>query len=124
MQRLLWVCLAGGRGVGTRYLISIWSIQQFGAGFPLGTLIVNVGGCFLMGAVVQTSVARSFDPTLHSALTAGFLGGLTTYSSFNFEATSLVQAGARTSAVTYVLLTAVASVLAGLLGCWVARRFS
>lgn len=123
MLRLLWVCLAGGLGVGTRYLIAVWSIRQFGAGFPFGTLIVNVGGCFLMGAVVQTSLARAFDPTLHSALTAGYLGGLTTYSSFNYEATTLAQEGARITAVLYVVLTAVASVLAGVLGCWVARRF-
>ncbi len=123
MLRVLWVCLAGGLGAGTRYLISLWAIRQFGTGFPFGTLIVNVAGCFLMGAIVQASVVRHFDPSLHVALTAGFLGGLTTYSSFNYEATTLVRDGSVGRAVVYVVLTGMMSVLAGLIGCWVARRY-
>ena len=117
MQRLLWVCLAGALGAGTRYLVSVWAARRFGDAFPLGTLFVNVAGCFLMGLVMQASVSlASFPLGLRVALTSGFLGGLTTYSAFAYETTKLAQDGARGVALTNLALTTAACFVAVVLG--------
>ena len=78
MERFLWICLGGALGTGARYLIGVWAGQRLGTTFPWGTFIVNLTGCFLIAAVIQTALnLASFSPTLRLALTTGFVGGLT-----------------------------------------------
>lgn len=125
MERFLWICLGGALGTGARYLIGVWAGQRLGAAFPWGTLIVNLTGCFLIAVVIQTTLnVASFSPTLRLALTAGFLGGLTTYSSFAYETTRLAQEGAFGAALLNFGLTTVACFGAVLLGLFVAQRFT
>lgn len=115
--------MAGAVGSGTRYLVGLWALERWGAGFPYGTLFVNVAGCFLMGLVMQASLSLStFPPNLRFALSTGFLGGLTTYSSFNYETTRLFEQGARSSALANLVLTLSLCCAAGLLGVVLARR--
>jgi CrcB protein len=122
MERLLWICLAGAVGTGTRYLVSVWAARTFGLGFPWGTLIVNVVGCFVMGAVMHVVLqSASLSPTVRLAITSGFLGGLTTYSSFNWETTKLFQDGLTTVAIANLGATLVGCFAAGLLGLFAAR---
>ena len=88
MQRLFWVCFAGALGTGVRYLIGIWAGQRFESAYPVATLMVNLVGCFLIAIVMQLSLhLGSFPPGLRVVLTTGFMGGLTTYSAFNYETT-------------------------------------
>ena len=123
MERFLWICLAGALGTGTRYLVGLWALQRWGAEFPYGTLLVNVAGCFMMALIMQASLSlATFPPNLRLALTTGFLGGLTTYSSFNYETTRLLGQSARSTAFTYAGLTVGLCFAAGLLGLWLARR--
>ncbi|HXE79760.1 MAG TPA: CrcB family protein, partial [Vicinamibacterales bacterium] len=89
MERFLWICLAGAAGTGMRYLIALWAAQRFGSSFPYGTLIVNVAGCFGIAAVMHAALALSWSPTVRSAIVIGFIGGFTTYSSFNYETSRL-----------------------------------
>jgi CrcB protein len=125
MERLLFICLAGALGTGTRYLVGVWAAERFGTAFPYGTLIVNVVGCFLIALVMQTAAsAASLSPTLRLALTTGFLGGLTTYSSFAYETTKLAQADARGAAAWNFVLTTGGCFLAVVLGLAVARAFA
>src|SRR6185436_17831871 len=111
-----WICLAGAAGTGTRYLIALWAAQRFGSSFPYGTLIVNVTGCFLIALIMQAVIATSWSPTLRSALTIGYIGGLTTYSSFNYETTRLLQDGAPDVAAVNAIVTLVGCFAAGWLG--------
>lgn len=123
MERFLWVCLAGALGTGTRYLVALWAGERFGV-FPWGTFIVNVAGCFLIGLVMQLALSiAAFPVNLRFALTTGFLGGLTTYSSFTWETTKLVQDGARGAAVMNLAATTVAGFGAAVLGLAAARLF-
>lgn len=125
MERLFFICLAGALGTGTRYLVGVWAGERFGTAFPYGTLIVNVVGCFLIALVMQTAAnAASFSPNLRLALATGFLGGLTTYSSFAYETTKLAQAGARGAAAWNFVLTTGACFVAVLLGLAAARAFA
>ncbi|HWA76263.1 MAG TPA: fluoride efflux transporter CrcB [Polyangiaceae bacterium] len=123
MERLLWVCFAGALGSGARYLIGVWAVARFGNAFPCGTLIVNVVGCFLMAVVMRASLAlATFPENLRFALATGFIGGLTTYSSFNYETTRLVEQGTPLRALANLLLTLLLCGGAGLFGLVLARR--
>jgi CrcB protein len=122
MERFLWICLAGAAGTGARYLIALWAAQRFGSAFPYGTLIVNLAGCFAIAAVMHAALALSWAPTVRSAITIGFLGGLTTYSSFNYETTRLLEEGAVGTAALNTMLTIVGAFAAGWLGLLCARQ--
>jgi CrcB protein len=121
MERLVWICLAGGLGTGTRYLTTIWATERFGARFPFGTAIVNVAGCFAIAFLVDVTAALAWPPTVRAAMSVGFLGGLTTYSSFNLETIRLVQEGAVGTACSNLVVTVVGGLLAGVLGVLAAR---
>jgi len=123
MERLIWICFAGALGTGARYLIGLWAGRAFGAAFPAGTLIVNVVGCFLIALIMHVSLSTTLvSPTLRLSLTTGFMGGLTTYSSFNYETTRFLQSGAWGTALLNVALTTGMCFAAGLLGFALARR--
>jgi fluoride exporter len=121
VSRLLLICLAGALGTGTRYLIGVWASERWGSAFPYGTLVVNVLGCFLMGAVLETALSTGASANLRLTLTTGFLGGLTTYSAFASETVSLARSGARSAALANFAVTSVACVLAVVLGIMLAR---
>ena len=122
MERLFWICLAGAAGTGTRYLVGLWAAQRLGSAFPYGTLIVNLAGCFVIAALMQAALAFGWSPNLRAALTIGFVGGLTTYSSFNYETMRLFEEGAPAMAVMNLGLTLFGGFLAGWLGLVVARE--
>jgi fluoride exporter len=123
MDRFLWICFAGALGTGTRYLVGIWAGARFGTTFPYGTLIVNVAGCFLITAIMQVALSTNLVPaTLRLVLTTGFMGGLTTYSSFNYETTRFFQERSWGMASLNFAVTTAACFAAGLLGIVAARR--
>ena len=122
MLRFLIVCGAGGAGCGVRYLVALWIGPR---SFPYATLIVNVVGSFLIALIMESSLRlASFPPKLTLALTTGFMGGLTTYSSFNYETSTLAAQGASDRALLNVGATLIGCVLAGLAGLWLARRLT
>jgi CrcB protein len=104
-----------------RYLISLWAAQRFGSAFP-GTLIVNLAGCFAIAAVMHVALTLSWSPTLRSAITIGFIGGLTTYSSFKYETTRHLEEGSPGLAALNITATLAGAFLAGWLGLLCARQ--
>jgi CrcB protein len=123
MTRLLWIGLAGALGTVTRYLVGLWAGRTLGAGFPYGTLFVNLAGCFLITVITHVALSSTLiSPTMRLTLTTGFMGGLTTYSSFNLETTQLLQRGNWASASVNFGATVAGCFVAGLLGLVVARR--
>ena len=79
--------LGGGAGSLARYLVGSAIEVRFGGRFPWGTLVVNVTGSFLIGLIVTLLTDRVLEPHPYwrLALVVGFLGGYTTFSSFEFE---------------------------------------
>lgn len=125
MLRIGIVFGVGGLGCVARYLVGVGANAKLGTDFPYGTLIVNILGSFLIALVAELSTrVVDFPPNLRLALTTGFMGGFTTYSSFNLETTSLFLDGHELRAVVNVLGTLVACVAAGLLGLVLARRLA
>ena len=122
MERFLWICLAGAAGTGARYLIAVWAAQRLGSAFPYGTLVVNLIGCFAIAALMHAALTLGWPATTRAAVTIGFIGGLTTYSSFNYETMRLVEEGAPTTAALNLALTVVGGFMAGWLGLVTARE--
>jgi fluoride exporter len=122
MERFLWICLAGAAGTGARYLIALWAAQRLGSAFPYGTLVVNLVGCFAIAVVMHAALTLSWSPTLRSAITIGFIGGLTTYSSFNYETSRLIEQGALAAAALNAGATILGAFAAGWLGLLFARE--
>ncbi len=92
MLKLLLIGLFGAIGAISRALVSGWlNPRQLGAGMPWGTIAVNLLGSLLIGVLIGLS-GRLSEPW-RSALSTGFLGGLTTFSTFNLELVELVGAG-------------------------------
>lgn len=109
-------------GTGTRYLISLGAGKLWGATFPYGTLIVNLLGCFLIAGIVHASLATTrISDVWRLTLTTGLMGGLTTYSSFNLETTTLIRNGTWGLAALNAGLTIGGCFAAGLLGLVAAR---
>ena len=114
------IALGGAIGAVCRYFVGIGAVRVMGHGFPYGTLVVNVFGSFLMGVLVVALMqysANRFAPLLMT----GLLGGFTTFSAFSLDAVTLFERGALLQAGAYVGLSVGLSVLALVLGIWLAR---
>jgi len=123
MERFLLVCLAGACGTGLRYAAGVWAGEKFGSVFPVGTLLVNLVGCFLIALILHVALNRAdFPADLRVILTTGFVGGLTTYSSFNYETTKLLQTGACTTALAYLAATLLGCFASGIAGSLFAQK--
>ena len=120
---VVWVMLAGGLGSGARFLIGVWAIAAIGPQFPYGTLIVNLVGSFALGLVAQLAMAGVISVEMRAAIGAGFLGGFTTYSSFNQETIAMFSGGATGAAVLNIAITLAGGLAAGLLGAAAGRIF-
>ncbi|HEX2961371.1 MAG TPA: fluoride efflux transporter CrcB [Ignavibacteriales bacterium] len=109
MKYALIVFLGGGIGAVTRYWLSGYIYRLTGANFPYGTLVVNVLGCLLIGFLMTFFEERFIiTPALRLLLTIGFLGGLTTYSTFSYETIALLEEGNILYGLGNVLVTTVA----------------
>ena len=113
MRLLLLVCAGGAIGAGLRHLVNTGAVRLFGHGFPLGTLVVNVIGSFLMGLLIEALALRyGGSPDLRAFLAVGLLGGLTTFSSFSLDFAVLLQRGEHVIAALYVTASVVTAILA------------
>jgi len=115
MQRLILIGLAGFAGTVLRYGLSGWTARRFGETFPLGTLVVNMIGCFLAGLLFYLMFDRYLvNQTIRTVVIIGLLGGFTTFSSFGLQTFTLLRDGE----VGLALLNIAASNLGGLLMVW------
>lgn len=122
VQKLMAVAVGGAVGSVTRYLVSIWAAERLGAHFPYGTLVVNVVGCFIIGVFMTVTTERLIvSPYWRLLVSVGFLGGLTTFSSFGFETLRLIEDADFIPALYNVLLNVMLGLAATWLGMVAAR---
>jgi CrcB protein len=95
LRPFLAVFIGAGVGGTCRYLINLVVVQRLGPGFPFATLFINLSGAFVIGVVIELAQTRALGigPLARIALTTGFLGGYTTFSTFAYE--TLVLGGER-----------------------------
>ena len=122
MDRLAWVCFGSAIGGGARYLVSLAAQNLLGTAFPWGTLAVNVVGSFLISFIMHVAVETTLiAPVVRIFLTTGIMGGLTTYSTFNFETLGFAAEGDWPRAAANLGLTLLACLAAGVLGVFGGR---
>ena len=117
MKMLLAVAAGGALGAVGRYLVISAVGLVFGTGLPLGTIVVNVLGSFVLGALVEAmALAWSPPPELRAMLVVGVLGAFTTFSTFSMDVVLLYERGALGQAAVYVGASVVLSIAAFFLG--------
>lgn len=115
MDRYIMILLGGATGSLTRFLIGSAIMNRVGGRFPYGTVFINLTGSFLIGFTMTLLTERlKPHPNWRFLLVVGFLGGYTTFSSFEYETLGLVQEGSRWLG----LVNAIGSVALGYLAVW------
>jgi CrcB protein len=113
--RHLLVLLGGGVGAWTRFVAGAAIMKRFGGSFPLGTLVINVTGSFVVGLLMTLLTERwNVHPYWRLVLVVGFLGGYTTFSSFEYESYRAIQDGG----LWLGLLNVAGSVVLGYAAVW------
>ncbi len=116
---MLWIVLgisAGGvLGAICRYQLGRMIMEKWGRTFPIGTFVINVTGAFVICFLAALNTRFGlFSAALYTAMTVGFLGAYTTFSTYAYEAIKLLEDRESLNAAGYVL----GSVLAGLAAAW------
>ena len=113
---LLMIAIGGAIGSVLRYVIGR-AVQGISTtGFPVGTLVVNVVGCFLIGVFVRFLLNMQTSPDLRALLVVGFCGGFTTFSTFSYETVGLIEGGDYARATVYVVASVTVCILATFAG--------
>ena len=119
LSQILAVAFGGAVGCLLRWLAGVWLNARWG-GFPLGTLLVNLVGGLLIGAALAW-FSRSPNELLRLLLVTGFLGGLTTFSSFSGESLLLLQRGDWLLAFGHTAVHVLGALGCSALGFWLIR---
>ena len=123
VPNVLWVALGGALGSGCRYWIGNLLAEK-SQNFPWATFSVNAFGSLALGFLLASSLLSGDQKLgLKLFLTVGLMGGFTTYSTFSYEVFSLMQKGAWTMGVTYLLTTLLVCLLASASGFFLGRQF-
>ena len=120
---LLYVALGSAIGGVSRYLVGGLVQRMLDTTFPAGTLLVNVTGSFLLGAIIRYALETpSLTPEVRAFLTIGFCGGYTTFSTFSYETMALLEDGEWARAGVYITASVILSLIATFLGLALARQ--
>lgn len=124
MDRLFLVAAGGAVGAMARYALSVQALRLWGSAWPFGTLIANVAGGLLMGALVGFLAQRggADQERLRLLLGVGVLGGFTTFSAFSLETALMIERRSYGMALGYTLASVVLSVTALFFGLILARK--
>lgn len=115
------IFLGGGLGAISRYYVSL-SLKEHSINFPIATLSVNIIGSLILGFVAALFWAKApFHTTLKLAITVGFCGGLTTFSTFSWETFDLIKQGDYLLALFYTVISVLVCVLAIGLGAFLSK---
>ena len=115
---MIGLAIFAGAGIGgvARYVLGGWVQAAAGAGFPWGTLVVNVTGSMLLAFLVAFTEGTAVSPQWRAFLAIGICGGYTTFSTFSYEAVRLMQEGQWSRAGMYVLGSVVLCLFGAALG--------
>ena len=123
MTTILLISAGGFLGANVRFAMATWSRRRFGERFPVGTLLANLTGSFLIGLILGSVDDRD----VRLLLATGFLGAETTFSAFAVETVALTDRGERGRAVANVIANGAGSLAAaagGLVMAWLIRELT
>jgi len=113
-EKTFWVGIGGFLGSNARYWLGGWLAGRLGSFFPYHTLIINVTGSFMLGLFMTLSLSLPWHQRWRWGVAIGFLGGYTTFSTYEYESLNLLTQGQRLYAGANLL----GSLLLGLVGVW------
>ncbi|SJL85022.1 fluoride efflux transporter CrcB [Vibrio palustris] len=120
---LLWIAAGGALGACSRYLISDFTVTLFGRAFPYGTLSVNIIGSLIMGILMACFHNEWLNPyPWRQIIGLGFLGALTTFSTFSMDNVTMMEQGAFLKMGLNVVMNVFFSISAAYIGYqWLLR---
>lgn len=119
-QILASIAVGGALGAMLRY--AVLQIVETSSGFPVGTLLINVCGSFIIGVVYVLILEKALiSEAWRPFLMVGLLGGFTTFSTFSLEAVYLFEDGRAAAALSYVVLSAILCILAAFVAIQITR---
>ncbi|MBF0226154.1 MAG: fluoride efflux transporter CrcB [Desulfobacterales bacterium] len=122
MIKILLVLIGGGIGAVCRYSVSLLSVKLLGVRFPWGTLFVNLTGCFLIGICFALSERVTWlNPSVRLFFMTGFLGGLTTFSTFALETVIAERKGSDPISLINFFANNVIGMIMVLAGIWIVQ---
>jgi CrcB protein len=123
MTEVLLVMLGGSVGALSRYGVALLAVRLFGSRFPWGTLIVNLSGCFLIGLAFALADRGSsiMNPSMRLFFVTGYLGALTTFSTFALETVNAIRTEDRLVALPNFVANNVLGMVLVFLGMCVGR---
>ena len=122
MLKLLAIFLGGGIGAVSRYLISLNLAKNFEINLPISTFLVNVIGSFVIGFLYILFIEKAdITPAVKLALTVGFCGGLTTFSTFSLELFEMIGNQQIFHAFSYIILSVTICVIMTAIGAYFAK---
>ncbi len=122
MNRYILIAIGGGLGSMLRYFIGAQAAQRYSARFPVGTLTVNIIACFLIGLTLEyLDRHTTLSPQWRFLIATGFIGGFSTFSTFEWETWTDISRGAFWIGILYIVVSIVAGFAAVALGAATAR---
>ncbi len=122
MLNLLAIFLGGGIGAVSRYLISLNLAKNFEINLPVSTFLVNVIGSFIIGFLYILFIEKAdITPAVKLALTVGFCGGLTTFSTFSLELFEMIGNHQFFHAFSYIILSVIICIIMTAIGAYFAK---
>lgn len=119
---ILAVFIGGGIGAVVRFLTGIFCINIFKTNLPVATFAVNIVGCFIIGFLYMLFIEKfQIHPALKFALTVGFCGGLTTFSTFSLEIVEMIQNSQFINSAIYILMSLIIGLIAVFFGGYLAK---
>lgn len=122
-MRFILLIVFGALGTLARYGLQGLVQERTGAGFPYGTLVVNLIGCLLLGGIAEYALTHlSVPPEWRIGITTGFLGAFTTFSTLTWETARLIQEGEWQRASVYLAVSLIGGLLAVFCGMKIADQ--
>ncbi|MSS45814.1 CrcB family protein [Cutibacterium sp. WCA-380-WT-3A] len=120
---MVWICLAGGLGAVTRFLLDSRLNSRFPAPIPVGTVVINVAGSLLLGFITAVALQHmGFSQHLKGPLATGFCGGFTTFSTASVETVRTSSEHGIFVGMLHCIGMAIAGVLAAILGLFLGSQ--
>ncbi|MCL2261421.1 MAG: fluoride efflux transporter CrcB [Fibromonadales bacterium] len=116
------VFIGGGLGSVCRYAVGLLAKMLFGGIFPIGTLFVNLLGCFVIGYLSSRFERLFATPEMRNLCFTGFIGGFTTFSAFGLETMNLYRNGSSGAAILNVALSVVLGIALAFAGFYLGKR--